>query len=1317
MTKKKSIKDKTEDNTLLDSLLRQSGDLFFLFDTKKEVLLNASEAGKNAACISHVNFMKTAFSDLFSGLRAENLSLSDLPPLAKEIPAILKRSINEEISESVSVILSSEPVAYKNFSAVLVKAMRKVKAEENGNGRDHLRMIEVLMDASVDPIVLFDSEYNILALNKTASRWFRIDPKRSTGTNIIDLYPGVATPERKYFFDLALQTGVNISFEDEIDGALYNHNLYPVFNSGSKVESLALYSHDITERRFTEELLKIQYDIALTLSSSRDISEILSEMLERIICIDAIDCGVIYTFESIYGGMTLAAHRGLGEKFIGSIGSFPHNSPLVKLASKGNPVYSINEGRDKSLYSAYIEEGLRAFAFIPVKHEDKTIAVLALASHFQKWIPEKSKLALESIAMQIGGLIARIRVEQELVKSEKRYRAVVEDQTELICRVLPDGRITFVNEAYARYFGKASDFLIGRNCFSDIAEMSRSDVIEMAQSLTPDEPVGFFEHRARMPENRIVWQHWTTRALFNKQGKLVEYLATGRDITAGKMMEDELRKNEERLARALEATDEGLWDYNLETDMIYSSKRNFEILEFPFKSTMVPLSEVNRLMHPDDRKRVFDGFMSHMEKSNGSYDTEFRFMGGRKEFEWILTRAKVVQRDHDGRPLRVVGTNQLITDRKMAEEKLIISEKRLRSIIDNSTSIITLKDTGKRYILANRFFEKITGLSVSKIENKTDFELFPPYTAEGFSREDDRVLETGESIEFETVIHNRQDVRNLICTKFPLLDNSGKIYALGSILTDITELREGERELRRAKDAAEIANKAKSTFLANMSHEIRTPLNGISGMAQLLFNTKIDSKQKEFIEAIKMSSENLMFIINDILDLSKIEAEKAELVEGEFNLRAIIDNLVRIYRYQAERKNIDFKHTISSGIPEILCGDSGRLQQILNNLLSNAVKFTRMGRVEISAHLDHVRSEDHRAVIEFTVADTGIGISEDNISRIFRSFTQGDSSTSREYGGSGLGLAIARKLTEMMGGKISLKSRVGKGSRFVVSMPFKRAAGDLGYSGDPGNLIEPVSPGILSILVAEDNLINQKVIREMLSFHGHNVTIVSNGSLAVEEFSRGKFDCVFMDVQMPVLDGIETTKQIRKMEEGTGEHVPIIALTAAAIAGDRETFIEAGMDNYISKPIRLERLLDTLYSTIYGKTVSSEELGEEENSSLSGDIIDREKFLGMLDENTFDTYVEILDIFINEKDSYLATLRAAVDAGDARRIERESHRLKGIVSVFYSEENNEILKEIREMNESENFKDMPDVLRRLEYSVGKLWEELYRIRQELNKGK
>jgi len=533
----------------------------------------------------------------------------------------------------------------------------------------------------------------------------------------------------------------------------------------------------------------------------------------------------------------------------------------------------------------------------------------------------------------------------------------------------------------------------------------------------------------------------------------------------------------------------------------------------------------------------------------------------------------------DGLPEQYIAIRTDISARKAAETQLQEQLRFVEVLLEATPTAIYLKDTQGRYLRFNKAFEDLFGIHRADWVGRTVAELVNGDVAQMMAAKDQELYRTGQIQTYEANFINRQT--GVVCEglyrKAPLTDSAGTVTGLVGTILDVTDRNRLSQQLLAAKAHAEAASQAKSDFLANMSHEIRTPMNGVIGMTDLVLDTELDATQRNYLTIVKNSAQSLMVILNDILDFSKIEAGKLTIESVNFSLASTVTETLETIRARAEKKGLTLVCQINPDVPPFFNSDPGRIRQVLTNLCDNAIKFTANGGVTVC--VDGQRQVDGAYEVHVSVRDTGIGIPKDKQAGVFEAFTQADASTTRQFGGTGLGLTICMRLVALMGGRIWLESEPGQGSTFhftVLAQPavaiesLQDAESESITHSTPADVVRP-----LHVLLVEDHPVNQVLARTLLTKWGYAVQVANNGQEAVDLFARQGWDVILMDMQMPVMGGLEATRLIRAAESAS-QHTPIIAMTANAMASDQQECLAAGMDAYVSKPFNTAVLKQTI---------------------------------------------------------------------------------------------------------------------------------------------
>ncbi len=735
----------------------------------------------------------------------------------------------------------------------------------------------------------------------------------------------------------------------------------------------------------------------------------------------------------------------------------------------------------------------------------------------------------------------------------------------------PKSRFAFVNSVLAEMLGYNAEELFQipmANIFEDRKHLAEIEKILRRQGSLQNEEV-----RLVTRNKNLLWCSLSSNVVRDKSGKRKWIDGTIEDITQQKRLEKELAESKE-LFRTV---------FNNSAVAIVVADKDEKIMAWnPSFEEMLDMNKedlfnksVSELYPPREWQRV-RSFRVTQQGTIPDMETQVYKKNG-TILEVDLSTSLI--KDLDGNITGYISIMRDITKQKLAERKIKESENKIRIILDNSPAAITLTDEQERIVSWNKYTEEILGKTKQELLMMPVSALYPP--DEWKRIRGANIRKKGGQHHFETkVIGLQGKIIDVDLSVNVLKDSQNNVIGSVGIMQDITEQKKVQKMVLQAKQEAEKANSAKSLFLANMSHEVRTPMNTIMGMMDLTLETPLSDEQKENLQTAKDAADNLLSLLNDILDLSRVEAGKIILEYIELSIRNIVQSVVKGMSILAAKKNVELIWEVDPHVPEFVAGDPIRIRQILVNLINNAIKFTFKGKITTKIRLNFMN--EHECELQFSVEDEGIGIPKDKQSNLFSVFTQVDESTTRRFGGTGLGLAICKRLVEMMGGGIWLESEEMKGSTFYFTAKFKlikrraEIPASAGERAGFSNTAPAKKLDRLSVLLAEDNVVNQKIAVKLLEKRGWQVKAVDNGQEVLDILDKENFDLILMDAQMPILDGLATTRMIRENERKTGKRIPIVALTARAMNDDKKKCLDVGMDGYVSKPIDINNLYETI---------------------------------------------------------------------------------------------------------------------------------------------
>lgn len=841
-----------------------------------------------------------------------------------------------------------------------------------------------------------------------------------------------------------------------------------------------------------------------------------------------------------------------------------------------------NAVEDDAEMELWREEALKreyhSLIAIPIKMFNKVIGVFVIYAAEKNYFDDEEINLLNNATTDVAFAleffeeeIMRKQAEEAVAQSEKRFHTLTEVSPVGIFRTDLTGATTYVNQRWTQIVGISYDQSMGSGWYIAIHPEDRIKIFDEWKKVTADKLRSLLEYRFIKPDGSIVWVIGQATPETNAEDEIIGFIGTITDITQRKQAEDKFVKTSKKMEAIIEAIPDMMFEIDLHgTIYNYHSPNNHLLLVPPEQFIKRNVFEIL----PENAAKISLSALKDANEKGYSRGKQYslELNNGKHWFELSLAPMKEDERKEK----HFIVLSRDITEQKIANEAMLKNKERYRGVLDNLEAGIVVHDADGTIIMCNSKSAELLGYSKAELMSGKQETLKWNFLNEDYSEM------KVEDYPISTILNSKKPIKNfplgiiepknqsivwLLVNGFPMFDDNGEIQEVVTSFIDVTKQKMMNYEIQKAKELAETASKSKTDFLANMSHEIRTPLNGIIGFTSLLMNSNLEQNEREYMLTINQSAITLMDIVNDILDFSKIEAGKLELKPEETDLFALTNQVVSLFKYQANEKQIDLVLDIDPNVPQFLFTDSLRLKQIIINLIGNAVKFTQKGKIQLEIKTI-LPLEDHFVNLYFSVKDTGIGIHPKNLDKIFHSFEQEDNSTSRQFGGTGLGLTISNQLLALMNSSLELESTYGEGSNFYFNIRLKKFEVQNQHLQEKnGKSIRKNILGIKKILIVEDNAINmllaktlvKKIIPESI------ILEASDGDEAITQYKNQQPDIILMDIQMPNKNGFEATYEIRKLEQDSS--TPIIALTAGIFVEEKEECLKSGMNDFITKPI------------------------------------------------------------------------------------------------------------------------------------------------------
>ena len=845
-----------------------------------------------------------------------------------------------------------------------------------------------------------------------------------------------------------------------------------------------------------------------------------------------------------------------------------------------------------------------------------------------------------------------------------------------------EGKIEWVNKSFEQITGYSIEELTGKKPGSVLQgkDSNPETIAYLKKQVFYGEPFVceiLNYHKSGKP----YWLRIQGQALKDKDGNVIKYFAIEEDISLEKETQQKLKEFESRFRIALEKLGDNVWEHDYRSGKTIFSNPVSHFLGYEFDEN----TDNDKLwwdrVYPEDLNLLVENNKKIRNREIDHYAMEYRMFHRDGSVKWVLDRGVVLEKDSEGKPFKIIGTHTDVTKQKNAEQALKIKEEKYRNIIANINLGLLEVDNNELIQYANQRFCTMSGYAFDELIGRKASDLF-------VSTEDKNLIEIknelrkqniSDAYEISTLTKSGENKWWLI-SGAPNYNDRGELIGSIGIHLDITDQKKLELDMIEAKNNAETSSRFKELFLANMSHEIRTPLNAVIGMIREISRESLSPKQSMYIKNAGTASQHLLSIVNDILDISKIESGQMILELRPFSLLAVIDETISILSPATREKMLELTTKISPDIAPAYIGDSNRIRQILINIISNSIKYTEKGRITVDCDATRLSNNIHH--LQLKVTDTGIGMDASFVKNIFDKFTQGDISTARKYGGTGLGMAITYELVQMMNGTITVTSDKGVGTIIQISLNLEQAnENDVHIKSTPESFN---SLNHKNILLVEDNDLNRMVGQDLLLFYGMQVTEAINGIQAIEKLKGSSFDLILMDLQMPEMGGLEATGIIRKEMR---LNIPIIALTANAFKAELDNCISAGMNDYITKPYEENVLLEAILKCLPSRNdtllnLKTAPIIVKEQPDIQPKSYNLEYLFSFGRGNT-ELIVKVIGGFVEQTPDAVKQIKEARRTGDLKTLKAVAHKLKSNIDMFGITDLKQVIRSI-EASEQEN---------------------------------